>query len=99
VIPGCNVENVAFGVTHCAERTAICSAIAQGYKPGHFKRIAVVGLTPDPLYPCGSCLQVLCEMAGKSLEVILTNTHGDVRVADISHLLPYGVKPDHLNLV
>lgn len=56
MIPGCNVENVSFGVTQCGERTAVCSAIAMGYKPGNFKRISVIGNTPSPLYPCGACL-------------------------------------------
>lgn len=80
-------------MTHCAERTAFCAAIAQGFRPGDFKRVAVVGKTDTPLYPCGACLQVMVEMAGlDGLEVILTNVNGDVSVHDISKLIPFGVK-------
>lgn len=74
---GCNVENASYGLCNCAERTAFFSAIAQGYKPGDFSALAVIGETDGPIAPCGACRQVTLELGGNDLPVILTNLKGD----------------------
>ncbi len=63
VYTGCNIENLAFTPTMCAERVAIGSAIAAGEAPGSFVAMAVVGDDPEPSTPCGVCRQVLAELA------------------------------------
>lgn len=59
IFPGCNVENLSYGLTNCAERVAIGSAIAAGAR--EFLAIAVVADTRVPISPCGACRQVLVE--------------------------------------
>ncbi len=75
VYTGCNVENVSFSATNCAERTAVFSAIADGKRS--FVKIAVAAFQKDGSMlltpPCGVCRQVLCEFCGKDLDVILTD--------------------------
>jgi cytidine deaminase len=59
VFVGCNVENLSFGLTQCAERVALCSAVAAGAR--EFLGVAVVADTEVPISPCGACRQVLAE--------------------------------------
>jgi cytidine deaminase len=83
VIEGCNVENASYGLTMCAERVAMFSALAQGHRK--FRRIAVVADTDAPTPPCGPCRQILWEFGG-NLEVTLANLRrvtGTHRMADL----------------
>lgn len=88
VFHGCNVENASYGLCNCAERTALFSAIAAGYRPGDFATLAVVAETDGPAAPCGACRQVMIELGTPALEVILVNLKGDVRVTSADALLP-----------
>jgi len=85
VFTGCNVENLSFGLTNCAERTAIFSAIAAGQR--QFKKIAIVSDSREPVSPCGACRQVMAEFAPE-LEIICTNLAGEVFQSNLSTLLP-----------
>ena len=85
---GCNVENASFGLTNCAERTAFFRAIADGHCPGDFVALAVVGDTRGPIAPCGACRQVISELGGADLPVILGNLGRDVRATTAGELLP-----------
>jgi len=85
---GCNVENAAYGLCNCAERTALFAAVAAGYRPGDFQTLAVVGDTDGPIAPCGACRQVIIELGSPTLEVVLTNLKGDVEVTSAGVLLP-----------
>lgn len=83
VIEGCNVENASYGLTMCAERVAMFSALAQGHRK--FRRIVVVADTDAPTPPCGPCRQILWEFGG-NLEVTLANLRrvtGTHRMADL----------------
>lgn len=82
---GCNVENAAYGDTICAERSAICSAISDGCKPGDFETIAVSSNGKN-FSPCGSCRQVLNEF-GQDI-VIVFEFGGEIHVNKLSELLP-----------
>lgn len=77
VFRGCNVENASYGLCNCAERTAFFSAIAHGYQPGDFTALAVIGSTDGPIAPCGACRQVILELGGNELSVMLTNLAGE----------------------
>ncbi|KVE38461.1 cytidine deaminase [Burkholderia sp. TSV86] len=88
VFHGCNVENASYGLANCAERTALFSALAAGYRPGDFTTLAVVGETDGPIAPCGACRQVIIELGKPTLEVVLANMNGDVRVTSADALLP-----------
>lgn len=87
---GCNVENAAYGDAICAERTALVSAIAQGYQPGDFKALVVTTDTETPSSPCGSCRQVIKELCEDDMPVYLTNISGDVIERTVDDLLPLG---------
>jgi len=88
VFRGCNVENASYGLCNCAERTAFFSAIAHGYAPGDFAALAVIGDTEGPIAPCGACRQVILELGGNELAVVLTNLKGDVMETTAAAQLP-----------
>mgnify|MGYP002609230350 CR=1 FL=1 len=87
VYTGCNIENAAYGVTICAERTAIFKAVSEGRRD--FVRIAIAGRSEDYCVPCGSCRQVMMEFAPE-LEVICLNGKGESKTFALRELLPYG---------
>ncbi|WP_306395963.1 cytidine deaminase [Telluria beijingensis] len=88
IFRGCNVENAAYGLCNCAERTALFSAIASGYRPGDFLALAVIGQTEGPIAPCGACRQVILELGGNALPVVLTNLEGAVFETTAAEQLP-----------
>ncbi|MFK3738136.1 cytidine deaminase [Massilia sp. TN1-12] len=88
VFRGCNVENAAYGLCNCAERTAFFSAIAAGCQPGDFAALAVIGETEGPIAPCGACRQVILELGGNALPVVLANLKGDVMETTAAAQLP-----------
>jgi cytidine deaminase len=88
VFHGCNVENAAYGLCNCAERTALFSAIAAGCRPGDIVHLAVVGDTEQPVSPCGSCRQVMAELIGSDITVLLGNLHGALRRTTVGALIP-----------
>lgn len=59
IFTGCNVENISYGLTNCAERVAIGAAVAAGVR--EFRAVAVVADTGVPISPCGACRQILAE--------------------------------------
>lgn len=89
VFLGCNVENVSFGATNCAERTAIFAAVAAGAR--EFSAIAITGGVADKpadfCPPCGICRQVLAEFGGKELRVLLGNSD-KYEIYTVADLLP-----------
>ncbi len=91
---GCNVENSSYGLTMCAERTAIFRAVAEGAK--RFTRIAVVADTPQLTPPCGACRQVLWDLCG-DLEVVLFNLAGASETFRLSDLLPRAFDATYLD--
>ncbi|MGC9797208.1 cytidine deaminase [Fervidobacterium riparium] len=92
VYVGVNVENASYGLTNCAERTAIFSAVANG--ESEFDMLVVVADTDKPVSPCGACRQVMSEFG--NFKVILTNLKGDVLETTVSELLPYSFDKEDL---
>lgn len=97
IYQGCNVENASYGLTNCAERTAFFRAIADGQKPGDFVSLAVVGETDGPIAPCGACRQVMLELGGEGLQVVLANMGDAVDVTSPGRLLPGAFLPADLS--
>ena len=86
VFTGCNVENVSFGLTNCAERTAVFKAVSEGAR--HFETIAIAAnQTP---WPCGACRQVLAEFA-PDIRILLSN-EGEIIEKRLTELLPYSIE-------
>ena len=86
VFLGCNIENASYGLTNCAERTAIFKAVSEGDQ--EIKAIAVVADTEGPVSPCGACRQVIAEFATDDTKIYLANLNGDVKETTISEILP-----------
>ncbi|MFK7851416.1 MAG: cytidine deaminase [Akkermansiaceae bacterium] len=83
IYTGCNVENLSFGLTNCAERVAVGSGIADGVK--RFETIVIVADTKTPISPCGACRQVLAEFGvGK---IVLANREETLEFS-LNELLP-----------
>lgn len=82
---GCNVENASFGLTVCAERNALATAIVCGERD--FVRLAIVSTSNPPASPCGACRQVLAEFANELL-ILLVNDSGVVERVPLTRLLP-----------
>ena len=85
VFSGCNIENASYGLTNCAERTAIFSAVAAGAR--ELVALAVVADGELPCSPCGACRQVIAEFAvGRT---ILANLAGKMQIVTKKELLPF----------
>ncbi|MCI2254503.1 cytidine deaminase [Domibacillus indicus] len=95
IFGGCNIENAAYGVVNCAERTAIFKAWSEG--ASEYAAIAVVADTNRPVPPCGACRQVIAELCPPDMPVILTNLKGDVQTLTVAELLPGAFSPEDLN--
>lgn len=82
---GCNVENGSFGLTICAERVAIGTAVAAGQR----QFVAIAISTSSGVTPCGACRQVLNEFAKADCEILICNHQGDLlRQLSLGTLLP-----------
>ncbi len=92
VITGCNVENASYGMSICAERTAITSAVAQGYR--EFRAIAVAGPDGAITSPCGACRQFIAEF-DPELPVFFTTPDADMQTT-LDKLLPFSFGPKSL---
>lgn len=85
---GCNFENSSFGLTICAERNAIGSAINDGEQK--IKAVAIYSPNTKRCYPCGACRQVLHEFpSDKGIDIILEANEG-IEVHTLKELLPEG---------
>ena len=82
---GCNIENASYGLTNCAERTAIFKAVSEGHTK--FKALAVVADTEGPCAPCGACRQVMAEF--KIPLIIMGNLMGNIKMVTIEEVLPF----------
>ncbi len=87
VYSGCNVENASYGLTICAERAAVASAVAAGAR--RLEAVAVASGTVPPTPPCGMCLQTLAEFGGPELPVLLIGARGAREETTLGALLPH----------
>jgi cytidine deaminase len=85
VYTGCNVENVSYGLSMCAERTASFAAVCAGGRA--WRALAVASEDGSPL--CGACRQVLAEFAGPELPVYLARPDGSYRCLTLGELFPH----------
>lgn len=92
---GGNIENAAYPLCNCAERTALFAACAAGYR--QFKKLAVVADTSEPVTPCGACRQVIMELCPPNMPVIMGNLLGKIRIMTASELLPGAFSQEDLN--
>ena len=87
IYTGCNVENVSYGLSNCAERTALFKAVSAGCRK--FAALAVAGGTRRASPPCGACRQVLAEFCAPEMPVFIARLKGgNVAAATLGDLLP-----------
>ena len=91
---GVNVENASYGLTLCAERNAITTAVTGGMKK--IKLLVVTGNTSEPISPCGVCRQVIREFSDKDTVIILANKDGKYESTSLEKLLPYSFGSEDL---
>ena len=84
LVAGCNVENASYGLSLCAERTAVSAAVSGGHR--RFTTIAIAGPDGETTPPCGACRQVLAEFGG-DVRVLYTTTAG-FEATTVAALLP-----------
>lgn len=99
VFKGCNIENVGFSATNCAERTAFFKAVSEGYR--EFEAIAIVGgkgdKPDDYAYPCGVCRQVMMEFCNpKTFRVITAISETEYLERTLEEMIPFGFGPGKL---
>ena len=83
---GTNIENVSYGATNCAERTAIFKAISEGERK--IDSIAIVSDKEDFIFPCGICRQVIAEFSDETTRIICSNIKGDLKIFSVEELIP-----------
>ncbi|MBR6079054.1 MAG: cytidine deaminase [Treponema sp.] len=95
IYTGCNVENVAFGPSNCAERTAFFKAVSEGEKK--FSAIAIVGgpngKTESFCAPCGVCRQVMAEFCKRDFKIIMAKNPDEYKIKTLEELLPESFNP------
>jgi cytidine deaminase len=91
VFVGCNVENASYGMTNCAERTAIFTAVAQLGPKMEIRAIAITNNQGVPCSPCGACRQVIYEF-GPEAAVLFRGKSGHDEEMPITALLPEGFR-------
>lgn len=98
IVGGCNIENAAYSPSICAERTAACKAISNGYT--HFKAIAVIGFQENSYTtPCGVCRQFLSEFVKSDIPIYVSKPKpSKVLITSIASLLPMGFVLDFSTL-
>lgn len=92
IVAACNVENASYGLSICAERAAIVSAVSQGHR--EFRAIAVAGPDGAMTSPCGACRQFLAEF-DPAMPVYFTSPSGETRTT-LDELLPHSFGPRSL---
>jgi cytidine deaminase len=88
IYTGCNFENSSFGLTICAERNAIGSAVAEGKRK--IKAVAIYSPNAEYCFPCGACRQVMNEFKSDNGLVVITTGAEGLRVDKLEYLLPEG---------
>ena len=94
---GVNVENASYGVCNCAERSAIYSAISNGYKRYDFEKLYVMCDTDKLGTPCFVCRQVISELFESDKEIVCINNKGEEKVFTVDSLCPYPFSDESLN--
>jgi cytidine deaminase len=95
IFAGCNVENASYGLTICAERSAIFQAVAKSGEKLAIRAVVVFTPTSEPTAPCGACRQVINEF-GPDAEVLLVSDAPLVVTRRLSELLPDAFGPRNL---
>jgi cytidine deaminase len=95
-ITGVNVENASYGLSNCAERSALFAAYSKGIKKEDIKTLMVYTDKDYFVSPCGACRQVMSELMEPETDVIFANTKGEFKELKNKDLLPFGFTKEDL---
>lgn len=87
LVPGVNIENASYGLTNCAERSALFATYSMGYRKEDIEAIAIVSDGDLLAAPCGACRQVMVELLKADTPIVLSNKK-EYKVMTIAELLP-----------
>ncbi len=96
IITGVNVENASYGLSNCAERTALFTAYAKGYRKEDILEIVVTTDKDYAVSPCGACRQVMGELILPDAPVHIADAKGNVTTVKNKELLPHAFTEEHL---
>jgi len=96
IITGANIENASFGLSNCAERSALFAAYSQGIRQVDIVEMAVTTDNETFVTPCGACRQVMSELVGPDVDVHLVNKTGAVKTLKNKELLPFAFNAEEL---
>jgi cytidine deaminase len=95
-ITGINVENASYGLSNCAERTALFTAYARGLRADDIDSLLVYTDKDYFVSPCGACRQVMKELMPEDAQVTMANALGEMKTVKNSDLLPLGFSKEDL---
>ncbi|MDI3255004.1 MAG: cytidine deaminase [Bacillota bacterium] len=90
MVTGCNVENISYGLTICAERAALVRAISESAAQRRIVAVVITNLNGAASPPCGACRQMLGEFVAEDAAVYFANGQGGTSAVPFAELLPYG---------
>lgn len=93
---GANVENASYGLTNCAERSAIFQVYSQGYRKNDIEMIVIIADSENIISPCGACRQVLVELLNQDTPIILSNKNFQIIETNIKNLMPLSFTSEFL---
>ena len=93
---GANIENASYGLTNCAERSALFNVFSQGYRQDDIESMALVTGGNTLGTPCGACRQVMVELLKRDTPIVVANKNNQAMVTTIERLLPYSFTNDDL---
>ncbi len=93
---GANIENASYGLTNCAERSALFNVFSQGYRKDDIESMALVTGGNTLGTPCGACRQVMIELLKRDTSIVVANKNNQAMVTTIEELLPYSFTNDDL---
>jgi cytidine deaminase len=89
IVTGANIENSSYGLSMCAERTALYHAHLKGFRKADIVSMAIIGPTAGPISPCGACRQVMHELMDAKTPIYLSNLNKEMKLMTPETLLPY----------
>ena len=96
VFLGANIENSAYPLCMCAERSALYNAYMHGYKKDDIEALALIADTDEPCSPCGACRQVISELMPSKAPIIMANMNGATKETNAEELLPFAFSAEDL---
>ena len=94
---GANIENASYGLSNCAERSALFSAYSNGVRKDDIVELVLIGKSQEFLYPCGACRQVIVELMNQDAKITLFRLDGTYKETTVKDIMPFVFDEAELN--